>query len=119
MHANQSAVITLALEFPTATYRKANEFSAYPATGFSLKEWDPWVNSVLRRRTAHVGEMPMGEFACQPLHRSYNGTCDPFIFHALGQNTKQQLLGKARATLAAATSMQPPPPPPMLALPQA
>ena len=68
-------------------------------------------------RTAHVGEMPMGEFACQPLHRSYNGTCDPFIFHALGQNTKQQLLGKARATLAAATSMQPPPPPPMLALP--
>ena len=44
-------------------------------------------------------------------------TCDPFIFHALGQNTKQQLLGKARATLAAATSMQPPPPPPMLALP--
>ena len=59
----------------------------------------------------------MGEFACQPLHRSYNGTCDPFIFHALGQNTKQQLFGKARATLAAATSMQPPPPPPMLALP--
>ena len=49
---------------------------------------------------------PMGEFACQPLHRSYNGTCNPFIFHALGQNTKQQLLGKARATLAAATATQ-------------
>ena len=41
-HARQpERVITLALEFPTATYRKANEFSAYPATGFSLKEWDP------------------------------------------------------------------------------
>ena len=86
--------------------------SASAAGSFALS-----VQTFERGRHLFLGADAEGAAAVRPLHRSYNGTCDPFIFHALGQNTKQQLLGKARATLAAATSMQPPPPPPMLALP--
>lgn len=53
-----------------------------------------------KERQTHIGVAPMGEFACQPSHQSYSGTCDPFVFHALGQGRKQSLLGRARFTVA-------------------
>lgn len=56
---------------------------------------------IMRKKNqhSHFAQVPAADFNCHDRHKSYHGTCDPWIWHAMGEGMKEQLEVTAKQLL--------------------